>query len=953
MRRQVEQLEKRDLLAGDIQLVYDISDPDAQGEVTAHIRVFADSAGEVLVESSLTDELENPMWELTQGFSNRTMDLSFLPATPDFRIGESELMQIVGDQNSREIGDLNGDGIDDFFVSGERIRVNREGVAGYVLYGDADLENENVSPEEMIADGKGVALTLLSPFDWFPKAPEAIGDLNHDGFDDFILDPYIIFGGPTLTEQTNIELHNLDPTFGFFLRAGAVGLYGEVEVGGIGDVNGDGLDDVLFSYEDVEDCLCTATDRDNSDSTGGGLVLYGGTTVGSSGVFDPETDPHTALKITTVRSSGLTKAELHDINGDGLLDVHLSAEFREDGRKHIVIVGREGGIPSLDFGHAFDNFDEMLDGETTFAFQVPASSRRGTRSLEYQYLDVNSDGIADALTSKTSSSEIDVFLGERPTPLSQGEGDIRETIHLEPTTSAVFTVRGTQKENAEPVTTIAVPVDQTGDDLTNNISSAKDGVALSVDLEVSEFSSVGESIEATLRIANSGPSDAIAARLTDSLFGLSDLTWTQTELPFPVELDLREMNGTFGASMPAPERVRFNDRLPRSFLNKEPLHTNLGNALGALDLNGDGFDDLFVHVEGTQFPPERSGLVVLAERRGARYLVFEGGPNFGDDGQFPDPVVEEPDSAANVTEGDFNGDGLPEQITVNASGDTVEVRFGNEDSTGDPTELDGRNGFSIGLDETDVSSVAFGDLNGDGLDDLIIGDQSRSEILNMIDVGLGPRQNPRFFDSQRTVHVVYGTRNLPSSNAFALEDIDGRNGFRMILQGFAPGSRTEVLSNFDVNGDGVDDLLISDPNAGAFLLEDDFPGAAYVVFGRTATTVAGEGPLDLTLDIKAGSKIEYFIRATATAPLSGSIGIEAASDQIELFPESNTVSLGEASSADKTSDLNGDGAVNFADFLVLSANFGAEVASREEGDVNGDGIVNFGDFLILSDEFGQ
>ena len=175
----------------------------------------------------------------------------------------------------------------------------------------------------------------------------------------------------------------------------------------------------------------------------------------------------------------------------------------------------------------------------------------------------------------------------------------------------------------------------------------------------------------------------------------------------------------------------------------------------------------------------------------------------------------------------------------------------------------------------------------------------------------------------------------------------------MILEGFAPGSRTEVLSNFDVNGDGVDDLLIGDPNAGAFLLFEDFPGAAYVVFGRSATTATGEGPLDQTLDVKAGTLIEYVIRGTATEPLSGSIGIEPTSKQIELFPETNTVSLGEREPILKEADLNGDGSVNFADFLILSANFGKEVSSIEDGDINESGLVDFEDFLILSQEFGS
>lgn len=51
-------------------------------------------------------------------------------------------------------------------------------------------------------------------------------------------------------------------------------------------------------------------------------------------------------------------------------------------------------------------------------------------------------------------------------------------------------------------------------------------------------------------------------------------------------------------------------------------------------------------------------------------------------------------------------------------------------------------------------------------------------------------------------------------------------------------------------------------------------------------------------------------------------------------------------------DANEDGKVDFADFLTLSANFGASQASWTEGDFDGNGQVQFGDFLILSGNFG-
>lgn len=50
-------------------------------------------------------------------------------------------------------------------------------------------------------------------------------------------------------------------------------------------------------------------------------------------------------------------------------------------------------------------------------------------------------------------------------------------------------------------------------------------------------------------------------------------------------------------------------------------------------------------------------------------------------------------------------------------------------------------------------------------------------------------------------------------------------------------------------------------------------------------------------------------------------------------------------------DTNLDGHVNFADFLQLSANYGA-AGGWAEGDTNGDGMVDFTDFLVLNRRFG-
>jgi hypothetical protein len=52
-------------------------------------------------------------------------------------------------------------------------------------------------------------------------------------------------------------------------------------------------------------------------------------------------------------------------------------------------------------------------------------------------------------------------------------------------------------------------------------------------------------------------------------------------------------------------------------------------------------------------------------------------------------------------------------------------------------------------------------------------------------------------------------------------------------------------------------------------------------------------------------------------------------------------------------DINGDGKVSFADYLILEANFGKSNREWWSGDLNSDGKVSFGDYLILEANFGH
>lgn len=322
--------------------------------------------------------------------------------------------EMPGDDSGRAVasaGDVNGDGFDDLLVGAYRADgpgLDDEGRV-YLVYGTDAAMPASIELADVGGSVPGVAIEGEWNNDYAGFAVAGPGDLDGDGTDDIAIGAYggpggtsnagrtyVVYGGSSLPSTIwldDVEDSANAPYLGIAIHGETSGDLSGRAIAGAGDVNGDGVADLLIGAPGWGTLV---------PSIGRAYVVFGGAALSPGG--DPielsdvaaGTGGFTIVGEEGEDGAGAAVAPAGDFNADGYADVVVGAPFASgavsfgSGRAYLVL-GRSDFssrpvVQLVDVASGMGGF--AADGELSFDSAGHAVGGGG---------DVNRDGFPDVI----------------------------------------------------------------------------------------------------------------------------------------------------------------------------------------------------------------------------------------------------------------------------------------------------------------------------------------------------------------------------------------------------------------------------------------------------------------------------------------------------------------------------------------------------------------------------
>ncbi|MDD2943120.1 MAG: FG-GAP-like repeat-containing protein, partial [bacterium] len=643
----------------------------------------------------------------------------------------------------------------------------------------------------------------------------------------------------------------------------------------VADVNGDSVNDIIFVAPKA---------IFNGTNSGSVLIRFGGGAAASGNInlADPT---NYNLRIDGVPEAALTYIRAGDVNGDGLGDLIIAAPDADYGNTDAGSIWVLFSTLIDDVGSSTGNIWRLSESST---YNIRYDGENSSDMLAYEDTlsigDINGDGFSDLVfgTSKANygggdSGSVWIIFSSLIDDIGLSTGNV-----LPLSSGSSFNIRYDGEVGFQRLTAYAALLtgDLNGDGFADLIfgtysasynfsSSGSVWICFSTLIDdVAEtqgnIRSVANAADYNLRFDGAvnvdnlthGGSLAVGDVNSDGVADLLMGTYTADNngansgsiwVVFSTLID--DVGSSTGNNWALSVAGNYNIRYDGSAANQ-----NLGSsgAISVGDVNGDGNSDLVIGAERADISAADSGSAwvmfsTLIDDVGSstgnnKSLSVAGNYNIRYDGAA---------LSNNLTRGrslkiaDVNGDNLSDlmlgaylaDIAATDSGslwvmfstliDDVGASTGNNKPLSTATNYNIRYDGVAGEQISDRSAIFAGDLDGDGLSDLQVG--SWAADGNGLDAGSVWVMSSTLVDD-----VAATTGNVKSLSSLAnySSRYDGDNRL--------PGLGDRVVTG-DINGDGIDDLIIGAPNAS---FSGGGSGSVYVYFGRNGFSLPSSALVD-------------------------------------------------------------------------------------------------------------